>query len=83
MLTAETTSHIHAHTMAGIFSLQHDYEWFGVVDRNDHLAITPTLMTLADQSNYNISVARKNSRKPVRCPAADVAKLNGPDNSAP
>jgi hypothetical protein len=70
-----TTSHIHAHTMAGIFSLQHDYEWFGVVDRNDHLAITPTLMTLADQSNYNISVARNLKAGTV---SASVAQKFGP-----
>lgn len=52
------TSNIHAHTMGGIFSLQHDFEWFGVTDKNDHIAFTPTLMTLADASNYDISVSK-------------------------
>ncbi|WP_133995907.1 hypothetical protein [Dinghuibacter silviterrae] len=51
-------NNIYAHVFAGIFTLQHDFEWFGLFNKNDHFAFTPTLMTLADASNYNISVSR-------------------------
>lgn len=46
---------IHAHTMSAIATLQHDFEWFGLFSKNDHIAFTPTLNILADASNYDIS----------------------------
>lgn len=49
---------INAHTFAGIVTLQHDFEWFGFLRSYDHIAFTPTLMAMADASNYDISVTR-------------------------
>lgn len=46
---------IHAHTMSAIATLQHDFEWFGLLSKNDHIAFTPTLNVLADASNYDIA----------------------------
>lgn len=48
-------NNIHAHTMSTIATVQHDFEWFGLFSKNDHIAFTPTLSILADASNYNIS----------------------------
>ncbi len=54
----QDTFNIHAHTFAGIVTLQHDYEWFSLFNRNDHIAFTPTLFVLANSANYDISVIK-------------------------
>jgi hypothetical protein len=46
---------VHAHTMSAIATLQHDFEWFSLFTKNDHIAFTPTVNLLADASNYDIS----------------------------
>jgi hypothetical protein len=72
----ETISTVHAHTTGGIFSLQHDFEWFGLAQRNDHMAFTPMLMTLADASNYDVSVPRNLRNGDLAGAAANIAKKN-------
>lgn len=59
VVDASRYSRIHAHTLAGVITLQHDFEWFGAVYKDDHLAFTPTLMTLADAANYDISIPNR------------------------
>jgi hypothetical protein len=49
---------IHAHTFAGILTLQHDFEWFSLFQRNDHVAFTPTVFVLANSANYDIAVIK-------------------------
>jgi len=56
---ASSVTRVHAHTLAGVFTLQHDFEWFGVVTKDDHLGFTPTVMTLADAANYDISIPNR------------------------
>lgn len=77
-----TTANIRAHTIGGIFSLQHDFEWFGLVQRNDHVAFTPMLITLADASNYDISVPRNiKTTGAIREAAQNIAKSKGGSQS--
>ena len=66
---------VHAHTLSGVFTIQHDFEWFGLFAPNDHVAFTPTLMVLADASNYG-ETATNNIKKGSPVAAADLAKLN-------
>jgi hypothetical protein len=69
------TSNIHAHVFAGIFTLQHDFEWFGLVNRNDHFAFAPTLIALADAANYDISVTKNvKSGDPIPATIANAIK---------
>jgi hypothetical protein len=49
---------IHAHTLAGIVTLQHDFEWFNLFQRNDHVAFTPTLFVLGNSANYDVVVIK-------------------------
>jgi hypothetical protein len=49
---------IHAHTIAGILTVQHDFEWFSLFNRNDHVAFTPTVFVLGNSANYDISVIK-------------------------
>ena len=51
-------SDVNVYLMSGLLTLQHDFEWFGVFNPNDHIAFTPTLMTLADKSDYSLSVSK-------------------------
>ena len=56
LVTVINTYNIHAHTMSAIGTVQHDFNWYGLLTGGDLLAITPTLMALFDASNYDISV---------------------------
>ena len=81
-ITTTTVSNIHAHTIGGIFSVQHDFEWFGLVQRNDHVAFTPMLITLADASNYDISVPKNiKTSGNIGLAETNVAKAKGRSQS--
>ena len=51
-VTEEKDYNIHAHIFSTVFTIQHDFEWFGLVDRNDQFAFTPNQMALSDAANY-------------------------------
>jgi hypothetical protein len=76
---------VHAHTMSAIITLQHDFEWFHIFSRDDHIAFTPTFNVLADASNYDISVinhlkvgmAERYDRNSTSNKTGNTSKANG------
>jgi hypothetical protein len=85
IVDSATAFRIHAHTLAGVITLQHDFEWFSVVSKEDHLAFTPTMIALADAANYDISISKKLSKgeKPDRSATMRSSQSNLRGSTSP
>jgi hypothetical protein len=57
-ISVQETDNINAHTLAAIVSIQHDFEWFSLLTRNDHIAFTPTIFVLGNSANYDVAVIK-------------------------